>query len=239
MITTIREHTFFRQALVASAYVLDLGANRGEFAREVARRFDVTCIAVEPSAELARKIGDIGVRVRRIAITDEHGDVALHVSENPEASSVVVGDEDAVRTEIVPGMPLEQLLGEEQIDSVALAKVDIEGAELGMFTRTPDHVLRRFAQFSVEFHAFTGALTEDDIRRISARLRQLGFEAIRFSAGHHNWLFFQPERCGVGTPEILLTRYLIRNARGVAVRAARGLSRPRRLRQLGADPTGN
>lgn len=224
MITTIRQHTFFRGPLRPSGYVLDLGANQGGFAREVARRYGVTCIAVEPTPELARALAASGIRVRQIAITDQPGERLLYVAENPEASSLVVGAGDAVRTETVPGLPLAALLEQENVDAVALAKVDIEGAELGLFMRTPDEVLQRFAQFSVEFHTFTGALTEDDVSRIAARLRGLGFEAIRFSAGHHNWLFFQPDPCGVRRPEILLTRHVVRNVRGAAIRTARRFS---------------
>ena len=224
MITTIREHTFFRGPLRPSSYVVDLGANRGEFAREIVRRYGVSCVAVEPTAELARGIAGDGVRVRQVAIADHPGDLLLYVAENPEASSVVVGADQAVRTETVPGVPLAALLEQEKIGSVALAKVDIEGAELGMFMHTPDEVLRRFAQFTVEFHTFTGALAEGDVRRISARLRGLGFDAIRFSAGDHNWLFFNPDRCGVHGPELLLTRYVIRNVRGAAIRVARRFS---------------
>jgi FkbM family methyltransferase len=224
MITTVREHTFFRGPLRPSSYVLDLGANQGEFAREIARRYGVTCIAVEPTPELAREIAGSGIRVRQVAISDEPGDLLLYVAENPEASSVVVGQGQAIRTENVPGVPLAALLEQEKVDLVALAKVDIEGAELDMFMHTPDQVLQRFAQFSVEFHTFTGALAHDDVSRIATRLRALGFDAIRFSAGDHNWLFFKPERCGVRGPEVLLTRYLIRNARGAAVRAARRFS---------------
>jgi FkbM family methyltransferase len=221
MITTIREHTFFRGPLEPGSSVLDLGSNRGDFAREVTRRYAVNCIAVEPTPELAREIASRGVNVRQIAITEEPGELSLYVGENPEASSVVVGEQQALRTEKVPGMPLAMLLEQEKIADVALAKVDIEGAELGLFMRTPDEVLQRIAQFSVEFHAFTGALSDRDVDGIVARLRGLGFEAIRFSAGNHNWLFFQPDRCGVSRGEAIVTRYLIRNARGVAIRAAR------------------
>ncbi|MGA2924502.1 MAG: FkbM family methyltransferase [Solirubrobacteraceae bacterium] len=225
MIRTIREHTFFRGPLRPSSYVLDLGAHRGEFAREVVRRYGVTCIAVEPAAEQAGEIERDGVRVRQMAIATEPGDLVLYVAENPEGSSVVVGRDAAIRSETVHGIPLATLLEHEHVESVALAKVDIEGAELGMFMQTPDEALRRVAQFSVEFHTFTGALTDADVERIAARLQALGFAAIRFSAGHHNWLFFQPGRCGVGTLELLVTRYLVRNARGATVRAGRQLSR--------------
>jgi FkbM family methyltransferase len=225
LITTIHEHTFFRGPLREHACVLDLGANRGAFARAVTARFPVTCVAVEPTDELARGISGDRIRVRRAAIARERGPLQLFVTENPEASSVVVGDADAIRTEEVPGIPLGDLLAEEQLSSVALAKVDIEGGERDMFLGTDDEVLRRVAQFSVEFHIFTGALTEADVKAIRAWLHRIGFEAIRFSAGHHNWLFFQPNRCRVRQPEIVLTRHLIRPARGAAIRAARHVSR--------------
>jgi FkbM family methyltransferase len=219
MIATVREHTFFQGPLRPSSYVLDLGANRGEFAEEVSRRYGVTCIAVEPTSDLAGGIRADGVRVRQLAVADVNGELTLHISENPEASTLCAGAEAVIRTEKVAVRTLEALLAHEGIGSVALAKVDIEGAELGVFSQTPDEVLRCVAQFSVEFHAFTGALTEDDINRVAERLRGLGFEHIRFSAGHENWLFFQPARCDVGRLEVLLTRHVVRNVRGAARRA--------------------
>ncbi len=221
LITTIREHTFFRGPLESPSYVLDLGANRGDFSRGVTERFEVTCIAVEPTEELASGIAGERIRVRQAAITAEPGEVVLYVSDNPEASSLTVGGPDAVSTESVPGIPLKELLDEEQVEAVALVKVDIEGAERDMFMTADDQTLQRVAQFTVEFHVFTGALTDADVKAIRDRLKGLGFEGIRFSAGHHNWLFFQPSRCGVGRAEIFFTRRLLRWLRGAAVRAAR------------------
>lgn len=227
MIATVRDHTFFARNLSPSSYVLDLGSNRGDFAVEVVRRYGVRCVAVEPTDDLAAAIPDDDerVRVRRVAVADRDGELELHVDENPESSNVFGIGSSAVRTETVPGRTLASLLAEEGIDEVALAKVDIEGAELGLLMETPDDVLRRIAQFTVEFHDFTGAMTAADIDRVVSRLRDLGFESIRFSAGHGNWLFFQPERVGVGPARVVLTRHVIRNVRGVAVRLRRRLRR--------------
>ena len=152
------------------SYVLDLGANRGEFARAVTERFGVTCVAVEPTAQLAQGIAGDGVRVRQIAITGEPGEVVLYVSENPEASSLVVGQDDAIGTETVPGVPLAASIEQEQLEGVGLAKVDIEGGERDLFLNADADTLRRVAQFSVEFHVFTGALSEDDVVQIRRRL---------------------------------------------------------------------
>ncbi len=225
MICTIREHTFFRQPLRTGSQVLDLGANRGEFAREVATRFGATCLAVEPTPELAQAISAPGVRVRQAAVSGSSGEVSLFISDNPEASSITVASGDPVRVQSVPAVSLGDLLEQEKLADLALAKVDIEGAERDVFLQTPDDVLTRVAQFTVEFHVFTGALSEDDVTRIVRRLDGLGFHAIRFSAGHHNWLFFQPRRCAVGSGEEALTRHVVRNARGVSVRVARRFGR--------------
>lgn len=221
MIKTIREHTFFPGPLRPGSSVLDLGANRGDFALEVTRRYPVACVAVEPTAALAESISGAGIRVRRLAISARPGEVRLYVADNPEASSIVVGAGVASHVETVKALTLSELLDDEQLEEVALAKVDIEGAERDLLLQTPPEVLRRCAQISVEFHVFTGALSDADVESIVLRLRQIGFESIRFSASHHNWLFFQPLRCEVGSTEILFTRYVVRNVRGLAVRAAR------------------
>lgn len=225
MITTIRDHTFFTNRLGPDSIVLDLGANRGEFAQEITRRYGVSCLAVEPNSELAGSITPTDrIRVRRLAIADRDGPVDLQVSDETEASSLYgVSIGAHLRTEEVPGMSFSSLLVEEGLHQVDLAKVDIEGAEVPLFLATPADVLKRVAQFNVEFHDFTGAVSADQMRQVIRRLTGLGFRAIKFSRINHNWLFFQLHRSGVRTIEAMATRYVVRNVRGALRQLPRGL----------------
>lgn len=216
MITTIRDHTFFANRLCPDSIVLDLGANRGEFAQEIARRYGASCLAIEPNRELAESIAPTDrIRVRHLAIADRDGAVDLQVSDEIEASSLYgVSIGSHVRTEEVAALTFSSLLVQEDLHQVDLVKVDIEGAEVPLFLSTPADVLRRVAQFNVEFHDFTGAVSADQMRQVIQRLTALGFRAIKFSRINHNWLFFQLDQSGVHMIEALATKYVVRNVRG-------------------------
>jgi FkbM family methyltransferase len=210
VVTTIREHTFFANPVGPGAVVLDLGAHNGEFARGVTERFGARCIAVEASAEMAAKIAATDrIEVRHAAIAGHDGEATLNLAANYEASSIH-GGEAARGTESVTAMTLASLLDREGLDQVALAKVDIEGAEIGLFDGTPDEVLLHVAQFTVEFHDSNGLISTSDIDRVSERLRELGFGETRFTRGNHNTLFFQPDRCGVSKTQAAYARYVAR-----------------------------
>jgi FkbM family methyltransferase len=207
-LATVEEHTFLAGPLGPSAIVLDLGANRGAFANEVIERFGVSCLAVEPLREHARNIPQ-HIAVRELAIGGRNGRSSFHVSADPE-SSRLEGSSEFTRTEWVRVVTFETFLKEEGLGRVDLVKVDIEGAEKQLFEDTSDDALRAVGQFTVEFHDFLGLLSPEDIARIVARLRGLGFYTIKFTRGNYNWLFFQPDRCAVEHP--LLLQYVTRNA---------------------------
>jgi hypothetical protein len=58
-------------------------------------------------------------------------------------------------------------------------KVDIEGAEFGMFDATPDAQLDRIDQMTVEFHDFLDPSLGAHVEAIDTRLGRLGFQRIR------------------------------------------------------------
>jgi FkbM family methyltransferase len=211
-LATIREHTFLTDPLDGEALVVDLGANRGEFSRDVSRRFGARCLAVEASRELAGTITESGsVCARHLAVGGNDGTVEFHVSDRCDSSSlygVIAGNR--LRVERVQQVTLDTLLAE--LGPVALVKVDIEGAERELFQAASDETIRRVAQFTIEFHDLAGLLSTDDVARIVRRLRRLGFFGVKFTRTNYNWLFFQPERCSVSRIEALALRYITRNS---------------------------
>ena len=116
------------------------------------------------------------------------------------------------------------LLDQHGIDTAEMVKVDIEGAERSLFACS-DKALLRAAQFTVEFHDFIGLLEPQEVAAIVHRMRALGFVGIKFTRTNYNWLFFQPERCGVRHP--LALRYVTRNVMYVTRNARRLLARDR------------
>jgi FkbM family methyltransferase len=213
---TIREFTFLAAPLGPAATVLDLGANRGEFSREIWERYRSRCIAVEPVAQYAASIPP-DVSAHRLAIGDRDGPVEISVSGDHQGASSLSGYGRTVRTERVRQVRFDTLLEELGLRSVELVKVDIEGAERALFAAGDDTLLRA-AQFTVEFHDFVGLLDSKEVRGIVRRLRGLGFQGVKVTRTNYNWLFYQPERCGVRHPQLLRhgTRnrmYVTRNVR--------------------------
>ena len=209
MLVTIEEHTF----LPPKGTVIDLGSSEGKFARGVTQRFDVPCIAVEPSRVLAERTGALNLAI------GQDGEANLQVSDDNECSGLYgVASGTVLRTERVRTVTLATLLAEQGLEEVGLVKVDIEGAESLLFAEPAD-TLKRVAQFTVEFHDFVGYLTHEDVKQIVGRLRSIGFGALKVTRTNYNWLFYQPKRCGIRQPALLRAerhlRYVGRNVRRV------------------------
>src|SRR5205823_3461478 len=117
---------------------------------------------------------------------------------------------------VIPGRTLASLLSECSVEHVDLLKVDIEGAEVPLFAATPDELLKRIRQITIEFHDDAGVITREESEQIRQRLRNLGFSGIKFAPNNSNWLFFRPELAGPVTRTYV--RYFVRNIRGACRR---------------------
>lgn len=161
---TILRTPFYRQALlrqrVAAAVehdpllkrigrdlktVVDIGANRGQFAL-AARHHAHTAyiIAFEPLEEAAEVfarvfLADPGVELHRCAIGSRQGEVEMHVSSADDSSSLLPISN--LQQQLFPGTqesgtrqvtvtPLDAALYPEQIQAPALLKIDVQGYEL-------------------------------------------------------------------------------------------------------------
>ena len=111
-------------------------------------------------------------------------------------------------------------------DTIDLLKLDIEGAEIEFSRQTPDHVLRRIGQMTIEFHDFCGITPSSEVRRVLLRLQSLGFSHVRMSGhGHQDTWLINRDRLEILSAEILFTRYIIRNWNGAKRVVARQFNR--------------
>lgn len=130
-----------RQAI---GYVVDIGANRGQFALVARRCFpSAKIISFEPLKEPAgiyRKVfaNDPQVVLHEMAIGPEENEVPMHVSRADDSSSLLPISE--LQNKLFPGTaekemrivavkPLEAVLGEADIMTPALLKIDVQGFE--------------------------------------------------------------------------------------------------------------
>ncbi len=212
-INTIRGHTFFAHCLNRDSVIVDLGANRGEFAEQVSRTFHARCYSVEALPSLFQTLPTLDrVTFFNYAISAKNEPVTFYLSDDPEGASIHQAGNDPTRGKVtIPGRTLEKFLDENGIDRVSLLKLDIEGAEKDLFDSTPDSVLARIDQITCEFHDFCGKITRADVMRIRNRLIGLGFTGIKFSRRNLNWLFVRRDRCGISSPRVAYARLVERN----------------------------
>ncbi|MBX3048634.1 MAG: FkbM family methyltransferase [Anaerolineales bacterium] len=139
------EHTKVLQGLPEIKCVVDVGANRGQFAL-LARKFwpNAILFSFEPLSEpveLFRKIfyGDGRAHIYLNAIGTAKGNMLMHVSKADDSSSLLPITD--LQAEIFPGteereqrevrvLPLGAVLTSAQIEKPALLKIDVQGSEL-------------------------------------------------------------------------------------------------------------
>ena len=190
MFETIRGHTIYTPPLNSGAMILDLGANRGDFAREMKARYGGRGYLVEANPDLAaqlRRDGSFPVIHGAVAASD--GTVRFNVAENDEGSSVLDLPKTSSyqctlrRTVDVPARTLESIVAETGAGRIDVLKIDIEGAEVDVLDRVPAEVLSAVGQITIEFHCdpMFGFNLREGVERVIRRLRGLGFLCLDFS----------------------------------------------------------
>jgi len=126
-------------------YVVDVGANRGQFALIARKLFPKACIhSFEPLDEPAKIfesvfIDDKNITLHRCAIGSKNEIMTIHVSERDDSSSLLpIGHnqyelfphtgESEVRTTSV--LPLSEVIKIDDISNKSLLKIDVQGYEL-------------------------------------------------------------------------------------------------------------
>lgn len=202
MVHRIEAHSFFAAGLVPGAHVVDLGAHHGGFALEMIQRYDVRVTAVEADSDAAARIPqDPRLTVLTLAIAPETGTSLLYRVPgrcSTTTSNMVTGPSES---ELVPAATVEAVLETHGGPEIALMKVDIEGAEAGIFLSTPSSVLRRINQLTVEYHDFIDPHLSDAVEEAHLYLLSTGFRYSRFSRDNTDVLYYREERIG---PRLLL-----------------------------------
>jgi FkbM family methyltransferase len=189
---SIRDHHFCADPLGNHSVVVDLGAYLGEFSAEISRRFGCMCYAVEASPQLFHRIhSDCLVKKFNYAIAKNNGPATFFISDNPEESSIGMPAGVANRSITVEGVTLETFLEANQIQSIDLLKVDIEGAEIQLFGSMSDELIREIKQITVEFHDFMRRRNlSREVKEIKKRLISLGFICLVFSLTYNKDVLF-------------------------------------------------
>jgi hypothetical protein len=105
-------------------------------------------------------------------------------------------------------------------DRVDLLKVDIEGAEIDLFSACDDDELRGVMQITVEFHDFIYRDLREPVLQIRNRMADIGFWVVPFSLDNSDVLFIN-RKAGVSTAEITYLRNIVRYGKGLQRRLSR------------------
>jgi FkbM family methyltransferase len=196
---TVRGHTVYARRLGADAVIVDLGANRGEFARQMSKLIGGRYYLVEANPKLQQLLqSETAFPVLCCAVAPQNGPIHFNLSKNDEGSSILTLPPTSPyncvldSTLEVPGKELRSILAELQLASVDLLKVDIEGAEVGMLGTADPTLLERIGQITVEFHGdqVFGFGLQSEVERVVARLESLGFVALDFSFSRRTDVLF-------------------------------------------------
>jgi FkbM family methyltransferase len=177
------EFDVIRRQVRPGDIVCDIGANKGSFIYWLSRWCSPgRVVAFEPQQELAcglaevcRAIGLANVRVEAKAVYSHsgHQDLFLPRGHQPGASLLRAAAEGEDFTTVsVPLVSLDDYFGEG--DRVTLLKIDVEGAELGVF-KGAERILRQHAPLLV-FECENRHRAPGDISDVFSYLEALGYQ---------------------------------------------------------------
>jgi FkbM family methyltransferase len=191
--TSVCGHTCYSTPLhFRPPFVVDLGANRGEFSFQILQLFGGNGILIEANPHLISDLADRFPtrKVINAAVSRTEGTLNFNISSNDEASSILQLPESEVykirhsETIEIPSITLTSLL--QSFDTpIDLLKIDIEGAECQVLTPPPEALLQRVGQICIEFHCAPvfGYDLEKQSKDAIDSLTEMGFRAIDWSKG--------------------------------------------------------
>lgn len=179
--------TLVKEHLAPGATFLDMGANEGFFTVLGSKLVGPSgrVIAVEPQSRLGPVIlknlvlnGCANCVLVQAAVGDCNGEITIHLhpTTNTAGSSIFHLRKYPTMKEVVKSYTLEDLMDQVGIEKFDFVKVDIEGAEYGVFMAA-EEVLRsgRLARIALEFHSSILRKQGLDERKLDRHLRECGY----------------------------------------------------------------
>lgn len=179
--TIVCNHSFIPDLLTETNWVVDCGANRGEFATWMSRNTRSQVVSFEPDPRLFGALPKLDrVAFHNLAVAGRAGTLSLHLG-GRMCSSLLYAETADSNTALVEAVELDAFLRRENVGEIGLLKLDIEGAELDVIAGVAPTFWQRVKQITCEFHEF---LDPQSLPRVEQTLRYLedqGFYWINFS----------------------------------------------------------
>ena len=206
-------HSFIPERINSESVVLDLGANRGKFSKGMLDEYSCTVVAYEPSlllcqnelSQLDKEYENFSFNQNAVWSENKKMILADYYDSNKNTSGVA-NSLLSVNTEVrfdgrfirekyeVECLSLEEIL--ESHEKIDLLKIDVEGSEIELLTKTSEEQIKKCDQICVEFHLFCQGdlditITKQDLEQIRSRLHGLGFNSVKTNQKHPDYLFYQ------------------------------------------------
>lgn len=182
-IESVRGHSFYSSPVNTGSNIIDLGANKGDFAKYFLDNYNCNVYCVEPNINLLNSTPtNIRNKIDNFVISNENGKCSFHISQNPEASSVYQNISNKfgnTQTIELSTMTLPTYLKQKNIEQIEILKVDIEGGEIDLFKTLPEQYLNIINQITVEFHDFIFPEQADAVQEIISCIENKGFMTLK------------------------------------------------------------
>ena len=190
------EFAFLAALLRPGMTVIDVGANEGLYSVFASRRVGPMgqVIAIEPSLRESARIERNcalnrinNVRIRRLALSDSERAGVLNLADPRHTGHNSLGQFLAPHIRSAGQQPVElvrldQLVFQEQLASIDVVKIDVEGAELAVLRGGEKTLLEYRPVLMLEFTEETLADHGASTRKIVEFLEGIGYELFEFSA---------------------------------------------------------
>ncbi len=195
MFTTVVVYNHsFAPELIGTDWVVDCGANHGDFSHWVSENTDAHVVAYEPDPRLFQHLPKLErVTYHNLALAATDGEVSLYLGDKL-CSSIVHAERPDVNVVKVRAVELSRHLAECNAGTIGLLKLDIEGAELEVLRALSAEFLGRVKQITCEFHEFLEPATLPEVESVIRHLESHGFYAINFSRSNYGDVLFLNRR---------------------------------------------
>jgi FkbM family methyltransferase len=171
--------------------IIDIGANVGFFSIACIHKFrNPRIIAFEPVqrnfAELknnTKEIPKANLEIVNQAVSDREGEIILKYDKTQSitTSASIFENQYGDDEEKVTSTTLEKIMAENKINEIDILKLDCEGAEYGIFYRTPKKVFDKIRSVALETHRGKGENENND--SLAKYVHSLGY-TVKTSPGY-------------------------------------------------------
>lgn len=173
--------------LTEASVIADVGCGyEAEFSRQMIERYGLQAIGIDPTKKHAPYLKALEVSSEgrfthlALAVSSENGTVQFHESKQNESGSLLpehtnIRNDDINHYE-VESVTLRELVRRLGRTSVDILKLDLEGAEYGLFDDMTEADLLPFGQIFLECHHHCTSHTELETKQLVRRIKNFGFE---------------------------------------------------------------